>query len=377
MITLHSTMLCLVALSLIACGSDKGTTPDPVVNHSISGKITATTATPATQGVVVRMGARTATTDAASAYRFDSIADGSYTVAPELVGRTFAPINRTVVVTGASVANIDFSLNDAAPSDDDSIYMVHVLVGTYLQGNHANQAHSEPFAAPKHQATLTRDLMVGIHEVTQSQWVRVMSTNLSPVVGPLHPVTMVSLDSVLLFCNRMSVLHGYTQVYAGPVGGMVADFDASGYRLPTEYEWEYAAQGGDTTLFPGISDQLVNTIDYDAYAIAVSAIAWFSHNIAGAGKAKEPQAVGGRQPNAYGMYDVCGNVTELTYSTRGYYQSDHLVDPVSPMPLVRSVGRGGNYTDDVDAITVRARRRGFSPRDFDFGTGFRVVRNQP
>jgi len=362
----------VAALLCIACEADKSTTPDPTIGVTVSGKIVTTVPTPATQGVVVRLGTRATTSDASSMYRFDSVVNGSYAVAPELVGRRFTPASQTVVVAGASIPNIDFNLVEEAPINSDSIYMVRVQAGTFIQGNSKDQALGNNLASPRHQVTLTRSYFVGIHEVTQNQWMKVMTTNPSATIGPKHPVAGVAYDSVLQFCNRMSMLHGLTPVYSGAGATISANFDADGYRLPTESEWEFAALTGDTTQIPGLQD-LVPFQDATAYKLAVDEIAWYDHSLDVAGKVREPQPVGGKKANAFGLYDMSGNINEWTYCQRNSYTDESKTDPCNA-PIVKVALRGGHYTDDFSYVSVKQRIRGLEIIETDVDTGFRVVR---
>jgi formylglycine-generating enzyme required for sulfatase activity len=183
-----------------------------------------------------------------------------------------------------------------------------------------------------------------VYEVTQQQYEKVMGSNPSYCKGPQNPVEQVSWDDAVEFCRKLSELPEEKAV------GHV-------YRLPTEAEWEYACRAGTTTKYScGDSDYQLG--DY----------AWYDEF----GGATHP--VGGKKPNAWGLYDMHGNVGELCQDYWGDYPSGSVTDPTGAASGLLRVGRGGNRLFNSDSCSS-ARRYGYSPDTRNRILGFRVLRS--
>ena len=227
--------------------------------------------------------------------------------------------------------------------------------------------------SPRHQVVLTHPIYLGIHEVTQGQYEQVMGKNPSPfapmgiakdtVAGmntTRHPVEMVSWNDAAEFCAKLSQHEKLKPLYSR-VGETVTSLSGTGYRLPTEAEWEFSCRAGTTTRY-WLGDQ-----EQD-----LAQIGWFTADSEG-----RTHAVGELKSNPFGLFDVHGNVWEWvqdlwepTYYEQ--FQGMPAIDPNGPSPAgsLRAV-RGGGWSNA--APTCRAsHRQATEPADHDHFIGFRV-----
>jgi formylglycine-generating enzyme required for sulfatase activity len=206
-----------------------------------------------------------------------------------------------------------------------------------------------PSEAPKHRVRITKPFYLGLCEVTQAEYERVMGNNPSRFKGdPNRPVEQVSWDEASAFCRKL--------------GELPREKSASAvYRLPTEAEWEYACRAG-TTTWSGTDDEA-----------ALKEQAWFAAN---AGGTTHP--VGQKPPNAWGLYDVHGNAWERCqdWFSEDYYKQSPNVDPTGPPNGSCRVSRGGSWTEGAEGCRS-AHRCWVSPDYRDYAQGFRVARSLP
>ena len=220
------------------------------------------------------------------------------------------------------------------PESADSIGMKFKLIpaGTFTMGD-GDDAHD---------VTLTKPFKMGVHEVTQAQYEQVMGVNLSKYKGADNPVENVSWDDAVEFCRRLSELPA--EKAAGNV-----------YRLPTEAEWEYACRAGTTTKY-SFGDDESELGDY----------AWYGVN-----SDQKTHPVGSKKPNAWGLYDMHGNVFEWCQDRYGDYPSGSVTDPTGPAVGSSRVFRGGSWSSSAENRRS-ASRYGYYPSDrYSYG-GFRV-----
>jgi len=232
----------------------------------------------------------------------------------------------------------------------NSIGMVFVEIpaGTFIMGS----PESEPARDDderQHQVVLTKSFYLQTTEVTQNQWQAVMGDNpsLHKECGPDCPVERVSFADVQKFISKLSTLSGQR------------------YRLPTEAEFEYAARAGSTGAYangditetPSLNEPLLD------------AMGWYCFN---AGESTHPVAQ--KQANAWGLYDMHGNVWEWCADTReaGDYPPGQVTDPVSVNPGENRVVRGGSWYHDAWAARS-ANRDWIKPHYYNDFLGFRVV----
>ena len=193
-----------------------------------------------------------------------------------------------------------------------------------------------------HEVTLTKPFKMGVHEVTQEHYEQVMGVNPSKYKGADNPVEFVSWEDAVEFCRRLSELP------AEKVAGNV-------YRLPTEAEWEYACRAGTTTKF-SFGDDESELRDY----------AWFNGN-----SDFKTHAVVGKQPNAWGIHNMHGNVHEWCQDWYGDYPDRAVTDPTGADAGSRRIYRGGAWPFLAE-FCVSAVRKWSLPSLRYRNLGFRV-----
>jgi len=208
--------------------------------------------------------------------------------------------------------------------------------GTFLMGSPVEEAmrHDDEM---QHQVTLTRGFHLGIHPVTQAQWRAVMSNNPSRFKAAERPVESVSWDLCVDFCKKLRQKTGKR------------------FRLPTEAEWEYACRAGTSTAYH-------NGTGLEA----LRQVGWCSYDDK-QGSAKETKPVRQFQPNAWGFYDMHGNVWEWCHDWYGPYEKEGK-DPVGPGFGTGHVLRGGSwFYGPRYCRSARRVRIDAGPRYADFG----------
>jgi formylglycine-generating enzyme required for sulfatase activity len=224
-----------------------------------------------------------------------------------------------------------------------------IPAGTCLMGSPEDETDKEN---NEHQyfVRIVKAFYMQTTEVTQGQWKAVMDTEPwkdEEYVkdGANYAATYVSWDDAIAYCNKLSAKEGNT------------------YRLPTEAEWEYACRAGTEARWSFGDDK--NTLgDY----------AWYNRNAYDAGEEYAHQ-VGLKNPNAFGLYDMHGNVWEWCYDYYGeaYYKQSPEKDPQGPTSGSSRVFRGGTWL--IPAHFTRSAFRGRSAADLRTNaTGFRLVR---
>ena len=262
------------------------------------------------------------------------------------------------------------------------VAMVRVAGGAFTMGSFDGPDYN---AEPPHTVTLTQDFFMGKYEVTQAEYEAVTGTNPSfftiannsPVAAgetdARRPVEQVSWYDAVEFCNKLSEKEGLQTVYTisgrTPAAGypiidaaVTADGSKDGYRLPTEAQWEYACRAGTKTAwYSGETDN--NLGDY----------AWYNAN-----SGNMTHEAGKKTPNAWGLYDMHGNVLEWCWDWyKAYpYPAEAQTDPEGASVGSGRVFRGGSW--DAPAWHARsAYRDGLLPDHRDHFLGFRVLRPAP
>jgi formylglycine-generating enzyme required for sulfatase activity len=231
---------------------------------------------------------------------------------------------------------------------------VRINGGTFTMGSPANERGRDDDEV-QHQVTVSSFYM-GKYEVTQKEWTAVMGSNPSSFKGENLPVEMVSWYDAVEYCNKRSQKEGLTPAYTISGSGnnrtVTWNRNANGYRLPTEAEWEYACRAGTTTPFSTGNNITTNQANY-------------SNN--------KTSNVGSFAPNAWGLYDMHGNVWEWCWDWYGRYSSGAQTDPVGASSGSDHMRRGGCWI--YSAVLVRSAYRGYDdPNERISLIGFRLVR---
>jgi formylglycine-generating enzyme required for sulfatase activity len=289
-------------------------------------------------------------------------------------GTSISEAGLLTVATGETQTSIEVkatSTVDASKSGTKSVTvslipMVSIAGGTFQMGQ-----EDISDATPVHSVTVS-DFNMGKYEVTQAEYEAVMGTNPSNFSGDNLPVEQVSWYDAIVFCNKLSMRESLTPAYtisgsANPADwgtvptsndstwdAVTVDWNANGYRLPTEAEWEYACRAGTTTAH--------NTGD-----TITDNTGWYGGN---SGNTTHP--VGGKSANDWGLYDMHGNVWEWCWDWYGDYSSGAQTDPHGPSAGSFRVYRGGAW--QFNALLESARRIYVNPSNGYDNLGFRLVR---
>ncbi len=237
---------------------------------------------------------------------------------------------------------------DASEAITNSLGMkfVYIEPGEYLRGSpdHELGRSSDEI---QHRVILTNGFYLQATEVTQGQWKAVMGSNPSYFsdCGDSCPVESVSWNDVQAFITKLNKL------------------GQGAHRLPTEAEWEYAARSGSEAAFAngGITES------GPGHDPNLDVMGWYWRN-----SSHNPQKVAGKAPNAWGLYDMHGNVWEWVQDWYGDYPTGQVTDPTGASSGSVRVRRGGSW--DAPAINCRSANRSiFTPSRRSYNLGFRLI----
>ena len=251
--------------------------------------------------------------------------------APNPAVVTDANLRAAIVASGFAWRIKDTSSN---------IEMLLIPEGTFTMGCSPGDTYCGTDESPTHQVTLTNAFYMGKTEVTQAQWQAKMMSNPSYFVAANgfpenfdRPVDSVTWSTIASGSNSFMSL--------------------TGLRLPTEAEWEYACRAATTPALYGVLDD----------------IAWYQSN-----SVSQTHAVAGKLPNALGLYDTLGNVSEWCQDWYGPYESGSVTNPTGPATGSNLLVRGGSWGSG--SVYCRGSQRYYyNPNYADGNLGFRAVRN--
>jgi formylglycine-generating enzyme required for sulfatase activity len=246
-----------------------------------------------------------------------------------------------------SLPNAMPNLGETRQTLTNSIGMKLALIpkGTFMMGSPESEDPLATSERPLHSVTISKDYYLGAYEVTQAQYERIMGKNPSRFKGVNNPVEKVSYVDAIAFCKKLSELP--EEKSAGRV-----------YRLPTEAEWEYTCRAGSTSRF-GFGDSESQLGSYG----------WFNGN-----SNLTTHPVGEKLPNAWGLYDMHGNVWEWCSDWYGKYPTGAVTDPVGPTRATDHVIRGGGLGNSAGGCRSAFRFMSHaSGRDSIYEVGFRVA----
>ena len=240
---------------------------------------------------------------------------------------------------------IYIKINKIAPFET-----IKVNGGEFLMGSKDGFKDEQP----EHYVTISHTLFVGIYEVSQLLYKQVMGVNPSTTKNNNLPVDSVEWSQALEFCNRLSEIQGLTPCYKFTGNNATWDTTANGWRLPTEAEWEYLCRAGSKTDYSG--------------SYSAENLGWYNMN---SGLQLHPSGL--KQANAFGLFDMHGNVWEWCWDWYGsdYYASSDKINPKGPITGLRRVARGGSYIDGNSYL--RSSNRTYLEENLPY-TGFRICR---
>ena len=268
-------------------------------------------------------------------------------VRPKEPAQLVAPFDANVAKAGQQEWSAHLGL-DMETSNSIGMKFKLIPPGEFLMGSPESEKERNGNEI-QHEVRITKPYYLGSTVVTQGQWKAVMGT--TPwkgkdyvKEGDNYPATYVSWEDAQEFIKKLNAEEGDL------------------YRLPTEAEWEYACRSGSLCEY-SFGDEESRLPDYG----------WFDKNAKHVGE-KYAHQVGQKKPNAFGVYDMHGNVYELCEDRYGGYASDAVTDPTGPTTGSNRVFRGGSWSG-ASRICRSAGRGGCSPGARHYLLGFRVLRS--
>jgi len=253
-------------------------------------------------------------------------------------------IGEVYLILGTDTSNtLQMTVSPLPPFD-----FILVKGGSFKMGSESGTTDEMPV----HDVNID-SLFVSRYEITQLQWKSVMETIHEEYLGDDYPIANVGWYMAVDFCNKLSKIELLETCYSYKGNSVICDFEANGYRLPTEAEWEYLCRAGTTD---------------DFYTSDINTVAWYAEN---SGFNRHP--VGKKSANNFGLFDMHGNLWEWCWDwyDENYYEISPKDNPQGPLNGTKDVIRGGSYADDI--LYLRSANRTY-PHNDSILCGFRIVR---
>ena len=236
-------------------------------------------------------------------------------------------------------------------TDDVSLGMIWIKPGTFMMGTPEDELGRYD-GDTQHEVTLTQGYWLGKYEITQVQYEAVMGKNPSKFKGRYLPAEQVSWDDATNFCAKLTIIEQ-------TAGRLPEGYE---YTLPTEAQWEYACRAGTTTALNS-GKNLSNKEECPE----MDEVGWYKYN-----SNETSHQVGQNQPNAWGLYDMHGNVLEWCLDRYEDYPASSMIDPLGLGSGKERILRGGSWFNSACDCRSARRNSGFPSSQFS-NVGFRVA----
>jgi formylglycine-generating enzyme len=292
-----------------------------------------------------------------------------FNIEPQMIAKIRAQLGHIFDVD--DIGNLTLKPIENIPS----FKMIYVQGGEFIMGD------GKEYSDPPHSVQLTYNYFIGEFPITQELYLSVTGNNPSYVQGVNHPVGQVNLQDAIEFCNLLNKMIGFQPVFnkdnglLDPHGKRTDDImKVSGFRLPTEAEWEYSACGGASTGSAAAIAAALKMSHGCATLFSGSnyldEVGWYNKN-----NNYETKPVGLKFPNELGIYDMSGNVWEwcIDWFDKDFFMKK--ASQINPVNLSKDsfrVLRGGSWRISVDRSRMTSRTTPAPTRRW-YDLGFRLL----